>query len=337
VTAAALPSVGSLIQAFFRRHLIATRGVSSHTVHAYRDAVRGLLIFATERSGRSVVNLGIDDIGRATVLEFLESLEQKRGNAAATRNARLAALHSLYRFMALEDPTALGVCQQVLAIPYKRTPSRTVMCLARTDIEHLLSCIDRCTALGRRDVALLQFMYNTGARAQEIVDVRVSAVRFETPPQVRLLGKGRKERICPLWSETIDLLRTSLNDRGVHLADDVPLFVNAAGRPLTRFGLGHIVHARVAAAAISRPALAKTRITPHTFRHSTALHLLQSGVELNVVRCWLGHASIETTHGYIEIDLKMKRAAIEACEPPGIASTAPAWRDPDLLAWLEGL
>jgi len=332
-----LPSVPNLIQSFFRRHLIATRGVSPHTVHAYRDAVRSLLSFATERCGRSIVDLCIDDLGRDTVLAFLEALEQERGNAAVTRNARLAALHSLYRFVALEEPTALAVCQQVLSIPYKRTPTRTVTCLARTDIEHLLSCIDRSTMLGRRDVALLQFLYNTGARAQEVVDVRLPAIRFDSPPQVRLLGKGRKERLCPLWPETIDLLRNTLRDRNVGLVEDVPLFVNAVGRSLTRFGLGHIVHSRAASAVVSRPALAKTNITPHTFRHSTALHLLQSGVELNVVRSWLGHASIETTHGYIEIDLQMKRAAIEACEPPAIATAMPAWKDPDLLAWLERL
>jgi len=337
MSARCLPSVPNLIQSFFRRHLIATRGVSPHTVHAYRDAVRSLLSFATERCGRSIVDLCIDDLGRDTVLAFLEALEQERGNAAVTRNARLAALHSLYRFVALEEPAALAVCQQVLSIPYKRTPARTVTCLARTDIEHMLSCIDRSTMLGRRDVALLQFLYNTGARAQEVVDVRLPAIRFDSPPQVRLLGKGRKERLCPLWPETIDLLRATLRDRNVGLVEDVPLFVNAVGRPLTRFGLGHIVHSRAAAAAVSRPALAKTHITPHTFRHSTALHLLQSGVELNVVRSWLGHASIETTHGYIEIDLQMKRAAIEACEPPALATAMPAWKDPDLLAWLERL
>jgi site-specific recombinase XerD len=237
----------------------------------------------------------------------------------------------------MEDPSALALCQQVLAIPYKRTPSRTVLCLPRADIEHLLSCVHRSTVLGRRDVALLQFMYNTGARAQEVVDVHLPAVRFDAPPQVRLLGKGCKERVCPLWPETIELIRATLKDRNVELTADVPLFVNAAGRPLTRFGLVHIVQTRAAAAAKSRPELARTRITPHTFRHSTALHLLQSGVELNVVRSWLGHASIETTHGYIEIDLQMKRAAIEACEPPGISTVRPVWKDPDILAWLESL
>jgi len=329
--------LAELIQAFFRQHLIGTRGVSPHTIHAYRDAIRGLLTFAAARAHRGVVALSLDELDRGTVLAFLEHLEQQRGNAAVTRNARLAALHSLYRFIAAEDPTTLGVCQQVLGIPYKRTPARPVTCLARADVEHLLGTIGRATVRGRRDVALLQFLYNTGARAQEVVEVRLPAVRFEAPAQVRLLGKGRKERLCPLWAETVALLRAMLADRGVRPEADVPLFVNAIGHPLTRFGLRHIVRARVAAAVVARPTLAQTRISPHTFRHTTALHLLQAGVELNAVRSWLGHASIETTHAYVEVDLQMKRAALDACAPPRLTSRAPTWTTPDLLTWLEAL
>jgi site-specific recombinase XerD len=318
---ATLP-LADLIQIFFRRHLIVTRGVSPHTLRAYRDAIRAFLIFAAARSSREVVQLTLDDVTRPTVLAFLERLENDRRNAAVTRNARLAALHALYRFMGAEDPASTASCQQVLAIPYKRTPARSVTCLTRTDVEHVLGTIDRSMPLGRRDVALLQFLYNTGARAQEAVDVRLAALRLDAPAQVRLPGKGRKERICPLWPETTALLRGMLKDRRVDPADDRPLFVNANDRPLTRFGLRHIVRTCVAAAA---------------FRHTTALHLLQAGVELNVVRSWLGHASIETTHAYIEIDLQMKRAALDACQPPGLNSPPPAWTSPDLLTWLEAL
>ena len=210
-------------------------------------------------------------------------------------------------------------------------------CMARADIEHVLNSIDRTTKLGRRDLALLQFLYNTGARAQEVVDLRIPSVRFEMPAQVKLLGKGRKERLCPLWPESIELLRLMLKDRRSHPTDDAPLFVNGAGRPLTRFGLRHIVRVRAATAANSRPALSRMTISPHTFRHTTALHLLQAGVELNVARSWLGHASIETTHAYVEIDLQMKRNALQACEPPGLRSASPAWATPDLLTWLESL
>lgn len=333
----AMLPLSSLIQTFFRRHLIVTRGVSPHTVHAYRDAIRGLLTFAAARQALSVVNLTLDELGRDTILAFLEDLETRRGNIAVTRNARLAAIHSLYRFIAAEDPAALAICAQVLAIPYKRTPARAVTCLTRQDIEHLFKSIDCSTKLGRRDLALLQFLYNTGARAQEVVDLRLPAVRFEAPTQVRLLGKGRKERLCPLWSETTDLLLAMLKDRPVSTTEDAPLFVNAAGHPLTRFGLRHVIRIRVAAAASSRPSLSRTAISPHTFRHTTALHLLQAGVELNVVRSWLGHASIETTHSYIEIDLQMKRAALQACESPSLESSPPLWTDPDLLTWLEAL
>jgi site-specific recombinase XerD len=333
---ATLP-LADLIQTFFRRHLLVTRGVSPHTLRAYRDAIRALLLFAATHSGRDVVHLTVDDVARATVLAFLEHLETDRRNAAVTRNARLAALHALYRFMGAEDPASTALCQQVLAIPYKRTPARSVTCLTRADVEHVLGTIDQSTPLGRRDVALLQFLYNTGARAQEVVDVRLPAVRLEAPAQVRLLGKGRKERLCPLWPETTALLRSMLKDRGVDAADDRPLFVNATNRPLTRFGLRHVVRTCIAAAARSRPSLSKIRISPHTFRHTTALHLLQAGVELNVVRSWLGHASIETTHAYIEIDLQMKQAALDACQPPGLVSPPPAWKSPDLLAWLEAL
>jgi site-specific recombinase XerD len=330
-------SLSNLIQNFFRRHLIVTRGASPHTLHAYRDAIRRLLTFAAGRRDRSVVDLTIDDLNRDTVLTFLEDLEVRHGNIAATRNARLAAIHSLFRYIAAEDPAAIALCSQVLAIPYKRTPSRPVTCLSRTDMEHILNSIDRATKLGRRDLALLQFLYNTGARAQEVVDLRIPSVRFEKPAQVRLLGKGRKERLCPLWSESIELLLLMLRDRRVRPTDDVPLFVNSAGRPLTRFGLGYIVRNRAAAAANSRSALSRLTVTPHTFRHTTALHLLQAGVELNVVRSWLGHASIETTHAYVEIDLQMKRKALQACEPPKLESGSPAWATPDLLTWLESL
>lgn len=287
---ATLP-LADLIQTFFRRHLIVTRGVSPHTLRAYRDAIRAFLIFAAARSGRDVVPLTLDDVTRPTVLAFLEHLENDRSNAAVTRNARLAALHALYRFMGAEDPASTASCQQILAIPYKRTPARSVTCLTRMDVEHVLGTIDRSTPLGRRDVALLQFLYNTGARAQEAVDVRLAALRLDAPAQVRLLGKGRKERICPLWPETTALLRGMLKDRRVDPTDDRPLFVNANDRPLTRFGLRHIVRTCVGAAAQSRPSLAKIRISPHTIRHTTALHLLQAGVELNVVRSWLGVSS----------------------------------------------
>jgi len=299
--------------------------------------MRLLLLFAAVRSGHKVANLVLDDISRKTVLAFLDHLEKARRNSASTRNARLAAIHSFYRFTSEEEPSSLDVCRQVLTIPYKRTPCRTVTCLDREEVEHILRLIDRRDAVGRRDAALLHFMYNTGARAQETADIRLPALRLNAPAQVRILGKGRKERLCPLWSETTALIHDTLRDRKLTGQEDVHLFLSAAGRPLTRFGIRYIVRSRVGSATKSQLSLARKRITPHTMRHTTALHLLQSGVELNVVRNWLGHASIETTHAYVEIDMRMKKAALDACGPIRTKQGRPRWTEPGLLAWLEAL
>lgn len=296
-------SLARLVQSFFRLHLIERRGVSRHTVRAYRDALRLFLLFAATRARRDVAELTIEDLKRDTVLEFLTDLEGTRGNSTSTRNARLAAIHAFYRFVISEEPATMQLCQQVLSLPYKRMPVRTATFLDHEQVNHLFSSLDRASLLGRRDLTLLCFLYNTGARAQEVVDIRLPAVRLDSPAQVRLLGKGQKERLCPLWSETVELVRAMLRDRQVSAGENVSLFVNAAGRSLTRFGLRHIVRTRIAEAATSMPSLRGKKISPHTFRHTTALHLIQAGVELNVVRSWLGHASIETTHAYVEIDM----------------------------------
>lgn len=330
-------TVTRLVQDFFRVHLIGRRDVSPNTVSAYRDALRMLLSFAASRIHQNAVEITLDDLGRETVLAFLDHLEQDRSNSASTRNARLAAVHSFFQFVAQEDATSVDVCQRVLLIPFKRTPAHMVTCLDREDIEHILGLVDRGDPAGRRDAALLHFLYNTGARAQEVVDLRLPAVRLPIPAQVRILGKGRKERLCPLWPETASLLKDMLQDRGVEPHEDVPLFLSAVGRPLSRFGLRHIVRTRVEMAARTRPSLTAKRVTPHTFRHSTALHLIQSGVEINVVRSWLGHASIETTHAYIEIDMQMKTEALKACGTLKAGKGRPRWNRPDILAWLEKL
>ncbi|MBI2502401.1 MAG: site-specific integrase [Candidatus Latescibacteria bacterium] len=326
-----------LLQDFFRLHLVARRNLSPHTVRAYRDALVLLLRFAATRSRRDVARLELTHLGEPTVLAFLEDLEAVRGNGIRTRNARLAAIHSFFRYVAAEEPAAAALCRGVLGIPVKRAPQPALTCLSREEVTHLLAAADGTRPSGRRDAALLWFLYNTGARAQEVVDLRLPALRLDAPAQVRLYGKGRKERLCPLWTETVGRLRAMLRDRTTAEAADQPLFVNATGRPLTRFGLRYIIRQCALAATHSCPPLATKPISPHTFRHTTALHLLQSGVELNVVRCWLGHASIETTHGYVEVDLDMKRAALAATAPPENGLHLPAWRQPGLLAWLEAL
>jgi site-specific recombinase XerD len=332
-----LTSLPELLQRFFRVHLVAQRNVSPHTLRAYRDALVLLLRFAAARTEVEVADLEPDQLGRDVVLAFLDHLETTRRNSIRTRNARLAAIHSFFRFVAAEEPACALLAHKVLGIPVKRGPHSTVTCLDRAEVEQLLAAPDRRGSAGRRDVAMLWLLYNTGARAQEVVDLRIPAVRFGTPAQVRLSGKGRKERLCPLWPETVGLLREMLCDRGITEDTDAPLFLNATGHALTRFGLRHIVRECVRRAATTCPSLATRKISPHTFRHTTALHLLQSGVELNVVRSWLGHASIETTHAYVEIDLDMKRAALEATSPSLKRVRRLPWKEPGLLQWLEAL
>ena len=329
-------SLPRLLQDFFRVHLVARRNLSLHTVRAYRDTLVLLLRFAAARTKHGVSALELTCLDTPTVFAFLEDLETTRGNGIRTRNHRLAAIHSFFRYVAAEEPAVAALCHAILGIPVKRGTQSAITCLSREEIGYLLNAPDCSQPDGRRDAALLWFLYNTGARAQEVTDVRFPAVRFSAPAQVRLLGKGRKERLCPLWTETVERLRYMLRDRQADEKADEPLFLNAAGRPLTRFGLRFIVRRCVTRAAAFYPELASKAISPHTFRHTTALHLLQSGVELNVVRAWLGHASIDTTHAYIEIDMDMKRAALAATTPQK-GRSKPSWRQPDILAWLETL
>jgi len=328
-----------LIQSFFDDYLRAQRGVSPHTMLAYRDALKLCLQFAARRHGKEVARLHFTDLDAATVLAFLRHLETERGNSASTRNHRLIALHRFFAYAASVSPEWTQQCAQILAIPLKRTDHSLLGYLEPDELRYLFDQVNAATLQGRRDLALLRVLYNTGARAQEVIDLRVGSVQWARPYQVRLLGKGRKERICPLWPETVTSLRQYLEARGSNGDPSAPLFLNQHGQRLTRFGLHYLIRKYAARAAQDRPALNAKHISPHTFRHTTAMHLLQSGVELNVIRAWLGHSSLETTSQYIEVDLAMKRRAIEACEPHARPSkrAAPWQRRQDILAWLESL
>jgi site-specific recombinase XerD len=274
------------------------------------------------------------------VLDFLHHLEVERRNIAATRNVRLAAIHAFFRYCAAEHPERIEHCQRVLAVPFKRTRSRPVEYLEFAEIQAVLGAIDRSTVNGRRDYALLASMFNTGARVQEIVALRVSDLRLESPPHLRLFGKGRKERICPLWSQTADLLRALLAERGTNQPRaDQPLFVNHHGEPLTRFGVRYILAKYCTQARDAVPTLATKRLHPHSMRHSTAVHLLRSGVDIVTISQWLGHASVTTTNRYATVDLEMKRKAIEQARPiDETAAGIALWRsDASILTWLEAL
>jgi site-specific recombinase XerD len=308
------------------------------TVLSYRDAIKLLLRFTSKQKRRPIVRMQIEDFDASDVRAFLDHLEQQRRNQIVTRNNRLAAIRSFFTFVAAEEPAVAEQCRRICAIPFKRAAIRAVPYLAEDEMTALLNAPDQTTVSGRRDRALLLFLYNTGARVQELTKLRVGDLQLSRPAHALLHGKGKKDRICPLWPETARSLHRLLDDNGIALADsDRQPFMNGHGQPLTRFGVDYIVKKYVAAVGERLPALRRKRVSPHVLRHTTAVHMLNSGVDLNVVRSWLGHVDIRTTSIYAEIDLSTKRKAIESCAP-SFTKRTPSWkRKPDLLAWLEAL
>ena len=334
------PDLAKLIRSFFEQHLVSARGLSSHTVLAYRDAWKLFLKFACKHHRKTCTALALEDITAETVRHFLEHLERERKNSIHTRNNRLAAIHAFFQYLATTDPRHIQQCESILSVPFKRRAARVPEYLERDEVGTIFAEIKQNTALGERDDALLRLLYNTGMRAQELVDLNVNHVRFTRPYYVRIHGKGQRERTCPLWPETIQAVKRYLERRSVRLDNTAPLFVNGEDNRITRFGLRYIVAHRVAEAAKVCPSLLTRKVTPHTWRHTTAMHLLQSNVNLSMIRSWLGHASIETTNTYVEIDLEMKRKTLQSCEKllPAPAKRGPSWqRDGDILSWLSTL
>ena len=327
------------LRRFLAEHMPLARGLSPHTVRSYRDAFALLLRFLATRRGRDVVDLDLPDLDPDGVLAFLEDLEIGRANCVATRNARLAAIHAFARFVAAQCPEHLEACQRLLAVPFKRACVRVVEYLEADEIRAMLDAADRTTAEGRRDHALLLVMFNTGARVQEILDLRPRDLQLVRPLQARLFGKGRKERLCPLWPRTAEVLRALLAETGLDAASSEPLFRNRRGEPLTRFGVRYVLRKYATCAQSAAPGLARKRVHPHSIRHSTAVYLLQSGVDLVSISHWLGHASVETTNRYAVVDLETKRAALAKAGSVGDDDPAvAAWRsDASILAWLEAL
>jgi site-specific recombinase XerD len=318
-------------------HLVAQRGLRRSTVASYRDTLRLLLGFVAADKRTRISRLVLEDFTFDRVLAFLKHLEESRGNQPRTRNQRLAAVHTFFDYVATRRPEMLTVCQRVAAIPMKRSPPREIRFLERDDVARLFARLPSKDRRAQRDRALLLFLYNTGARVQEVADLRLGDVDLEPPARVRLHGKGDKWRSCPLWENTAATLRAVVETR-TNRAADTPIFTDARGGALTRFGIYKIV--RRHAAWLDSSTLGK--VTPHVFRHTTAVHLLESGVEMNVIRGWLGHVNIETTSRYAEINMRTKEVALAACEPP-VAAPAPdkrtaRWRsDEEFLAWLSSL
>jgi site-specific recombinase XerD len=309
-------------------------------VLSYRDTFKLLLQFAADDAHKSVTDLVLADLTAELVHRFLRHLEEGRHNGIVTRNLRLAAIHSFFRYIAIVDPRHLTQTHTIISVPFKRRPHRVAQYLEKEEVQEVFRQIDCRTLFGQRDDALLRMLYNTGMRAQELVDLDVRHVRLSRPFNVLIFGKGRKERACPLWPETVSSVKSYLQTRSVRFTDAVPLFLNTDGNRLTRYGVRYIVNHRVSQAAQRCPTLLTRRVTPHTWRHTTAMHLLQSNVDLAMIRSWLGHASIETTNTYVEIDLEMKRKTLASAEKilPKPKSPPSSWRaNKDVLAWLSSL
>jgi site-specific recombinase XerD len=304
----------ALLQRFFAERLLQQQNASPRTVVAYRDTFRLLLTYAERKKGKPPAKLALCDFDAALVLDFLAHLEIERHNTVRSRNARLAAVRAFAHYVALQCPPGLLPAQQILAIPMKRFERPMLGFLSREEVQAMLAAPDPMTWCGRRDMAMFALLYNTGARVSEMIGLRVADVTLAITSSVRFPGKGRKQRTVPLWKATATTIRQWL--KYADLRVDQPLIPNRNGTPMTRTNVADRLILAVTAAAKTCPQLAGRRISPHTWRHTTAMHLLQAGVDLTVIALWLGHESPVTTHGYVEADLAMKERALATIAPP---------------------
>jgi integrase/recombinase XerD len=328
---------GPVLHSFFADHLITVKGLRPASVRSYRDTIRLFLLFAAADKNCKITRLALSDLTFDRVVRFLRYLEADRRNHVRTRNQRLAALHTLFEDIAGRSPEMLAACQQVATIPMKRVAPPETRFLEQDETAELFRRLPRHGRLALRDRTLLLFLYNTGARVQEAADLRAGHLDLGQHPLVRLHGKGDKWRTCPLWHQTAELLSSLLASSSPPPGPGTAVFT-ANGQPLTRYGIYKIV--RRHAAGLDDPRTGR-RVSPHTFRHSAAVHLLEAGVEVNVIRGWLGHADLSTTNRYAEINTKTKLEALRAVEPPGASAgprTKPIWQtDESLLNWLASL
>jgi integrase/recombinase XerD len=326
-------SLGVWVRRFLLEHLVGERNLARNTQRSYRDTLVLLFPFVAAKLNKPLDQLTPTDLSAEVVRLFLTHLEESRQCSIATRNQRLAALHALARFVAERSPEHIVWCGQIRAIPFKKTTKVVIPHLTKPEMDTLLAAPDRQTRQGERDYALLLFLYNSGARADEAAQLIIrdlhSADLF-----VRIVGKGRKERQCPLWRTTMDTLAPLIANR--QLEDRV--FLNRCGDPITRFGIYAMVERYVKKASKKMPSVANKQVSPHTIRHTTASHLLRAGVDINTIRAWLGHVSIDTTNIYAETDLEIKAKALAMCEVAGRRETNKSWRDdPQLMNFLRSL
>lgn len=323
-----------LIQGFFTERLMGQRQASPHTVAAYRDSFRLLLEYAEKTVGKSPTSLHLEDLDAALVGKFLEHLEKERGNSARTRNARLAAIHSFYRYVAFQEPSYGSHTQRVLAIPNKRANRPLVPFLSKPEIDALLAAPDRRTWSGRRDYAFLMLAIQTGLRVSELTGLRCQDVTLGTGANVRCQGKGRKDRATPIGKQLRRVLRDWLREREAD--PSAPIFPNARGGPLSRDGVQYLLTKRVGSATMKCATLKGKRVSPHVLRHTTAMNLLLEGVDTSVIALWLGHESPETTRIYLQANLAMKEKIVKKGAlvkvPPGRYKAGDK-----VLAFLKGL
>jgi integrase/recombinase XerD len=323
-----MTDLAPLLQGFFTDRLQRQRRASPHTIAAYRDTFTLLLQFTTSRVDRRPAQLSLVDLDTALITAFLQHLQTERGNSAATRNARLAAIHSFFGYAAVHAPEHAAVIQRVLAIPPQRLDRAIVSYLTHDEAQAVIAAPDRTTWLGRRDHALILLAVHTGLRVSELTGLRIQDVHLGTGPHVRCTGKGRKNRCTPLTKPAVVVLRAWLTERGSQGAQ--PLFATRRGTALSRDAVAHLVAKHAAAAAAACPSLAEKTITPHTLRHTTAMTLLHSGVDVTVIALWLGHESTDATQIYLHADMSIKERALARTDPSP-AGTLHRYKPPDAL------
>jgi site-specific recombinase XerD len=325
--------LGPWVRRFLLEHLVAERNLARNTQHSYRDALTLLIPFVAGKLHQPVDRLTVVDVSADLVRLFLADLEQARQCAITTRNQRLAAVHALAHFVGEHSPEHIAWCGQIRSVPFKKASKAVIPYLDKPQMDALLAAPDRETAQGRRDHALLLFLYNSGARAEEAAQLLIGELNL-AGASVKIRGKGGKERCCPLWPSTVGELTALLAGR----SPTARIFLNRCGHPITRFGIHTLVERYVRKSLVQMPSLATKRISPHTIRHTTATHLLRAGVDINTVRAWLGHVSLDTTNIYAEIDLEMKARALAKCEVTDADTPKRHWRDdPGLMTFLREL
>jgi integrase/recombinase XerD len=323
-----------VLEAFFTSRLINEKGVSSHTIAGYRDTFRLLLGFAHKRTGTQPAALELEDLDAPLIAAFLDHLEHERGNSPRTRNARLAAIHSLFRYAALRHPEHAALISRVIAVPTKRFERAIVTYLTPDEVDALLAAPNHERWIGRRDHALLTLTIQTGLRVSELTSLRNQDVHLGIGPHIQVVGKGRKQRATPLTSQTVAVLRQWLKERAGRPED--PLFPTSRGRALSRDAIALLINNHATTASHTCSTLKNKKVSPHTLRHTTAMNLLHAGVDSTVIALWLGHESVEATQIYLHADMAIKERALARTTPPN--STPGRYRPPDrLLAFLEAL